>query len=405
MIKWIRNNGIEIFLLTIFFLYVSYAASWVVNDVFTSVIFAIILIIFFFKKKKADNIIYITLLVWFLINFISAVFINKHQAFSFITLIGVTLRIIMPYLIVKIIGVSFFDKAIKYAYYLSIIGLILFSIQLITPNLFYSLAPRLNFMTQQEQHESGGWYIFAYMFSSWAPDRNCGFAWEPGAYSCIITILLAIHLAKQQFKIDIIAIVFLISIITTFSTSGYLALFLIFVSYIIKKKNVIVNPFYLIASLLIIAFAIKFYRTSDFMKNKIDFYIENEDVEYMHFTGVLRINRLEEFNRTLDQSLNWPFGNGVLLSEHRLNKYGVGTGPNSIASILSQWGWIGVFFFLYSFTSFFFFYSKRISISILLTLSVCFVLFSNPFSMRYIVFALFYYYFLFFIRKNKHYIS
>ncbi len=390
---WFQANGLSFFCISIFILYLSSASYFVQDDIFTSVVFAILLLVFLIKQLKFDSLFFATIIVWFIINIFSS-FININQDFPYLTLIGVTLRIVMPYLIVKIIGVTFFDQTIKYAYILSIIGLLLFSIQLLATNLFYGLAPYLNLITQQEQSENGGWYIFIYMFSSWAPYRNCGFAWEPGGYSCIITILLAINLVKRNFKLDKISLVFLLSIITTLSTSGYLALFLLFIAYVIANKNVIINPFYLISLIVTIIFAIHFYQTSDFLGDKIDTYVENADVEYNHFTGIVRINRIEEFNRALDQSWNWPLGNGVFLSEYRLNKYGTGTGSNSFASILTQWGWLGLILFFYSLFMFFYFFTKNYVISLIIPFSITFVLFSNPFSMRYIVFALFFYYFI-----------
>jgi len=395
MIKWFKRSGLSFFLITIFILYLSYASTLVQNDVFTSGVFLLLLIIFFVKGHNFDPVFYYTLLVWLTINFFSAVFINTDQKFSFITLIGVTLRVIMPYLMVKIIGTQFFEKVIRYVYVLSIIGLVLFSIQLVYPDLFFTFSDRLNFMTQSEQHEAGGWYIFVYMFSGWATARNCGFAWEPGAYSCILIFLLSFQLAKEKFKIDKYSLVFIVALITTLSTSGFMALFLILISILIYRKKILVNPFYLIGMFALIAFSIFFFRTSDFMLQKIDRYVENEKVETEHFTGMERINRIEEFNRGLEQSFYWPLGNGILDSDYRIKKHGNAIGPNSLSTILMQWGWVGMIFFLFTTTGVFYFYNRKLFISVLLTTAICMTLFSNPFMMRYLVFASFFYYYLY----------
>lgn len=398
-INWLKFKSASFSCITIFILYLGYASSWVTNDIFTSFVFLFLTILFFKKGRKFDPVIYYITIVWFAINILSAFVINTNQEFSFITLTGVTMRIIMPYFIVKIIGTQFMGKLIRYAYVLSIFGLILFSIQLVIPRLFYALSPYLNFMTQDEQVEGGGWYIFIYMFSSWGNTRNCGFAWEPGAYSCILVYLLAFQLVNEKFKIDKYSTVFTISLLTTLSTSGYLALFLVIISFFLYKKKLHVNPLYLIGIMAFFVFSFNFYQTSEFMKKKIDMYYEQKDLEYTHFTGLERINRVEEFNRGVEQSFHWPFGNGVLGSDFRIRKHGYAVGPNSLSLILMQWGWVGMGFFLFSTAGCFYFLSRNNIVSGLLTLAICMVLYSNPFTMRYLVFVVFFYYYIF-IKKS-----
>jgi hypothetical protein len=268
-------------------------------------------------------------------------------------------------------------------------------------DLFYSLAGLLNFMTQSEQRNSGGWYIFIYMYSGWAQDRNCGFAWEPGGYACILIFLLGYQLVRNHFKFDKYSIVFIISIISTFSTSGYIALYLLAVSIILYKKRKFRNPFYLIASIGLLAFFVQFYNTSEFMKKKIDRYIEEKDIQYTTATGLERINRIEELDRTIDASMQWPFGNGILNSDFRINKYGHATGPNSISALLLQWGWIGIYFLFITTFGFYYFFSKRVLISILLTSAFFVVLNSNPDSMRYLIFSTFFFYYIFLSSVKK----
>ncbi|MDK2788042.1 MAG: hypothetical protein PWP07_1267 [Epulopiscium sp.] len=280
-------------------------------------------------------------------------------------------------------------------------SLIIFSLQLLIPDKFYSIAPYINFVTQNEQKENGGWFFFIYMFSAWASDRNCGFAWEPGGFSAIITILLTIHLVRNRFKFDKITLIFILSILSTFSTSGYIALFLIFLSYSLYKKSLLLlNPFYLILFIAFIFASLYFYNKSDFMKKKIDTYIEQKDVEYKHFSGIMRINRFEEFIRTLDDVSHNPLGNGILtFSDYRNKKYGPAVGPNSIASILEHWGVLGFIFFVLSLFKIYFYHTKNYFVSFIFILSCLSVLFSNPFMMKYLIYLLLFYSFLY--NNNK----
>jgi len=395
MYNWLRSSGIQFLCITIFILYLGYGSTLVQNDTFTSIVFLFLLIIFLVKGHRFDPVLFYTLIVWLAINLASAFIINTKQHLSFISLIGVTLRIVIPYLIIKIIGIQFFEKVIRYVYVLSIIGLVLFSIQVLYPDLFFTFSDRLNFMTQSEQHAAGGWYIFVYMFSGWATARNCGFAWEPGAYSCILIFFLSFQLAKEKFRIDKYSFVFIVALITTLSTSGFFALFLIISSIFFYRKKLQVNPFYLLGFIGVVVFSIHFYNTSEFMKVKIDRYIEEQKIEEGYLNERDYINRVEEFHRGLEQSFYWPFGNGILDSDYRIQKYGYGSGSNSLSAILMQWGWIGMIFFLFTTSGLFYYYSKKFIVAALLTVAFCMVLYSNPFMMRYIVFASFFYYYLY----------
>ncbi|MDK2788041.1 MAG: hypothetical protein PWP07_1266 [Epulopiscium sp.] len=115
MFIFLKNkNIIHYLLIYIFILYTGYAISWVQDDIFTSIVFLFILLIFLFKRLRFNSIIFYIVAIWILINLVS-IFVNINQKFSFITFIGTTLRIIMPYLILKIVGKSFVDKTSKFS--------------------------------------------------------------------------------------------------------------------------------------------------------------------------------------------------------------------------------------------------------------------------------------------------
>jgi hypothetical protein len=62
--------------------------------------------------------------------------------------------------------------------------------------------------------------------------RNCGFFWEPGSFACFLIIVLLFNLFLNKFKYDRSTYILIITLITTISTTGYLAiLFIFFMSY------------------------------------------------------------------------------------------------------------------------------------------------------------------------------
>lgn len=81
--------------------------------------------------------------------------------------------------------------------------------------------------------------------------RNCGFCWEPGRYSCFLIIALFLYYIKYGFsKRTTSFYILMISILSTFSTTGYIVLGFFLVYHFLKKKTF--NPIYWI--LLVVLF-------------------------------------------------------------------------------------------------------------------------------------------------------
>ena len=72
--------------------------------------------------------------------------------------------------------------------------------------------------------------------------RNCGFAWEPGRFSCFIVMGIFYNLARTKFSLTNKNFkILLIALLTTQSTTGFATLGIIFLFYIynVKKKHII----------------------------------------------------------------------------------------------------------------------------------------------------------------------
>ncbi|GAB1405075.1 hypothetical protein MASR1M74_22540 [Lentimicrobium sp.] len=267
---------------------------------------------------------------------------------------------------------------------------------IIFPGLFPSLAPRLNFMTAREQKVKGGFYLFFYMHSAWAEVRNCGFMWEPGAFAAILVFMLSYRFSVNGFKVDKYIIVYLLALLTTVSTAGFLALFLISLAYMLTIKKHILF-YYLIVIPLFLWFSYNYYKSSEFLFGKIEYYqqLGSNTWEWeFEEQSVVRVSRVGIALITLEESLHWPFGFGASKSDYTLNKYGNISGPNSLATILHQWGWPGLLFIIYI-IFWFFRRNTEQTPSLLFTIAFCIVLFSNPFLLKYLVYSLPYFYFLY----------
>lgn len=397
--KEYKFKVLDLILLTVFMLLIAGAASFLENRSLVVFIFILITTIFIIKRKPVKKKVIYLWIIWTLINLMSLL-ISSSDYFSLATFIGVTLRLIIPFFIISILGHGFYDKLNRYIFVLVCISSLFYLIDQIFPGLFNSLAPHLNFITTPEQKQRGGFYIFTYMHSAWGSGRNAGFMWEPGGYAAILIFILSYRLSANGFKVDKYVTVYLIAILTTFSTAGYLALFLIIVAFIINVKRyrylmiISILPLFLWASLNI-------FKSNEFMEEKIHRYLkQGTDIYEWEFGGQskLILTRLGIALVTLEESAQWPFGFGISKSAYTLNKYGDVVGPNSLADILHKWGWFGLFYFYYITYRF---YRRNCgkAESLLFTISFFIVLFSNPFFLSYLIYSLPYYVFIY--NKNK----
>jgi len=382
--KIFEKINIDNIVLTIFILLMASASTITSNDAIVVVFFVVTILFFFYRKQKFDKYFFVILFIWSIINLFSYM-VNNTENFKVETLIGVSIRIFFPYFMVKVIGNRFFDKLVTYIYYLAIISLVLYPIDAMFKGLYDGFAPILNFITLDEQKGRNGWYIYIYMHNAWAfmgiplrwLYRNSGFMWEPGGYSLMLIFSLAYNMNRNKFKFDQKNIVFTIALITTFSTSGILALLLIVMAYTIyigKRLYLL----YLILIPIVLIGSWKIYQL-DFISGKINQYYETIDYHNTHFTGIERVNRFGVMKYNLEQAFAWPLGNGALESKYLKDKYGViYRGPNTFAGILYKWGFLGLILFPFFLYKFYKSLGSNNIILILFMLAMSMVFFSNP---------------------------
>ena len=377
-------------LIIIFILLMSGGSRFFTESYQTILLFTFLLGLFIYKKKKFNRIYFLIAIFWILINLISSKLINPNQPFSLITPFTRLIQLTNVYLIIALVGYSFFDKLNDFFYKMSIVSIVLFLIQLILPNVVQTLGSPFSIITKPGYTEAGSWYSFVYMFNTWHIDRNCGFMWEPGAFAGILILMITYRLSKFDFKLDKYIYVYFSALMTTMSTAGFLALSIILISYFIKKGKR--YAFLIILLPLVIYGFITFYKNSEFMSGKINVYLESGSETWGQMeNGVFRVSRLGMAMITLDESFHWPFGHGVIThSEFKLNKYGRIWGPGSLSSVLHQYGWIGLIGIFILIFKFF-----RINVdplsSRLFTVAMGIILFSNPDSFLFIIFSIVFY--------------
>ena len=124
---------------------------------------------------------------------------------------------------------------------------------------------------------------------SWSQARNWGPFWEPGAYQAFLNVALIFTLFIREKKGKhwiLSSIVFTVAVISTLSTTGYLALFFIYLAYTFSnnKEKGFTNTFGKIALIclaLIGAIYVVFY--SDLFESVVTTKLQNEDTSRYQF--------------------------------------------------------------------------------------------------------------------------
>ena len=111
-------------------------------------------------------------------------------------------------------------------------------------------------------------------------ERNCGFCWEPGLFACFLVIAIFNNLlrTKNRIRNNVWLYVLIVALLTTFSTTGYVAFFAIIVSHFVIGR---VNLFSLRNIIILVLLGFAAYRVFQlpFMRDKI--LAKSDTSEYM----------------------------------------------------------------------------------------------------------------------------
>ncbi|MDP9048896.1 MAG: hypothetical protein M3N14_12225, partial [Bacteroidota bacterium] len=129
------------------------------------------------------------------------------------------------------------DKAIHYLtkviIHLAIISVPLYILQLISGDLVYSIGTTINLPPHFVNQQYTNFLVFTYVKQH--AIRNSGFSWEPGAFGFFLNTALLMHFLDNNFTFDKKAKWVVVAIITTISTTSYIALLVIALMYFRSK--------------------------------------------------------------------------------------------------------------------------------------------------------------------------
>ena len=374
----------------------------------TLVLFVISAIYIFSNVKNINKNYIVACFLWFTYIILSLL---KYQGDNYYWPFTYFVNFTIIYFVINKYKSGLFSKSEEIIFILTLLSLIFYAWQIID---FDSLL-----LIWQKFDISGGLFAkenlhyhhtlfytilqFEYMKNVGNISRNAGFCWEPGAFSCfiIIAILFLIFqnnddIKKRKLKF----IIYLIALITTQSTTGFLAFFLITILFISNNIKIKKIKYFIFPIIFIILFII--YLNVPILGEKINKQINrdllNEALEASTSKYSVSLDRFASLKITLLEFIDNPIlgiGANENLRWSSLNNINISP-TSGIGNILARYGLFGILpFFIALIYS-----SKRIATSInykgdwyfmliILIFGFSFNIIETPFFLSLIFFGLF----------------
>ena len=255
---------------------------------------------------------------------------------------------------------------------LAILSIPLYGIQLISGDLVYGLGKIINL---PDAHFEGYVNFLFFTFVKQHAFQNSGFSWEPGAFGFFLIIGLLLHFLNNNFTFDKRAKWVVVAIVTTVSTTTYIALMFVALLYFRARG---VKFFKLLVFIVPLVFVMAV--SLPFLFDKIVL-IYNRDMSDMKNIGTLsqtyrEMGRQMPLNRfgsmiflwqTFGVKLIWGISNIYPDTVPLLKNIGI---SNGIFEFSAQFGFIGLGFLLYRAYALFRKYAMAVELSIYFVLII-----------------------------------
>ncbi|HLW31442.1 MAG TPA: O-antigen ligase family protein [Aequorivita sp.] len=202
--------------------------------------------------------------------FFAIIFLFQKLVLGFVSVpstIAFMARITLGYIIIRHIGHNF-----KYAFFQIIFIVSLISLFGFAWNAAGMNIPAISVVESTSQYSDNSSRNMILFNQHSNGDRNSGMFWEPGAFACYICLAFLFYLGNIRTLIKLHkwkVIIILVALITTFSTTGYIVLFIIGIATIYieykKKYGAFILPILIVFGLI----AYITYENTDFMKEKM----------------------------------------------------------------------------------------------------------------------------------------
>lgn len=284
----------------------------------------------------------------------------KFKTFYPSFLVHYPLIFFTSYVIIKSLKYKLFSIYEYLLYLLSIIGLSMWVLQiLLGGDTLYGILSHIPNINDFSHVTGNGVNTILYsvqpastsVLYSHLPPRNCGFAWEPGAFAVYICLAIFINLffTKTDKKSKRRLIILFLTLLSTQSTTGFVILIIIGVFYYLNAN---LKTTFLVLPLLVVGIVLIF--SLPFMTDKImSLVVDIHEVDALVTAGYGRDTSItpQRFSSFViavkDFFLNPVLGTGGISGESWTEKLGVNISAISgIGNLLGNFGLVGFLFFI-----------------------------------------------------------
>ena len=292
---------------------------------------------------------------------VSALILVFCQAFIFsffklTTVIGLILKIAVAFLAVKLLKEQFVNYFLKLMAFFCLFSFLVFIPIFISPGLENTLMNAMPSFLSYEYYEMGIGQVskrtmILFEFNTQMINnsrhlvRNCGPFWEPGAYGGFLLIALILNTVREQRFSTRLNWLFIATIISTQSTTAFMALFafVIIVFLIFQRTRV---PLKLLIVAVLVVGTVVAFQSLYFLKSKIQ----------KEAAGLEEAMEQGGDTRLASAALDWqdirrfPFTGRGMWDETRIDdKFEAVMRNNGFTNLIARWGFIffAIYFYWY----------------------------------------------------------
>lgn len=225
------------------------------------------LLFVYYKGKLSVNLAWVVLIALFIMLIQSMVF-RAYDFFTFFSFTG--LMVFTPYFAVKLLGPHYLKYYLKIMRVLALIALFFWLATNLVPGFHqftYAIAGWLMPYTDWRLQES----LIVYTFETsqiYGMYRNPGPFHEPGAYAVFLILAIIGEILYSGKLFSAYNILFFLSVATTFSTAGYIGMFIVFSFYFITSKR-LQKALKVIISIIVMPFIVYLFISLEFLNQKV----------------------------------------------------------------------------------------------------------------------------------------
>lgn len=300
---------------------------------------------------------YLLLLFYLFYNF---ALIIKFKAIHPIFFGYLLINFLVTYITIKALKFKFFFIYERLVFYLAIIGLFFWLIQLaLGGDNLLNIINKIPSIDTFSNVSGGGLNIIIYSVQPSAQIliqnsgifRNCGFAWEPGGFAVLLCLAIFINLffRKSSLKFNFRFWILVISLLSTQSTTGYIIFIIIMIFYFFQARmKVVILLLPVLITIVIMVISLPFMRDKILLyfeeANQVDIIVEQSIGRETTRTP----QRFASFIIALRDFINNPIlGYGGQAEDRWFRQIGSNISPISgIGNLLAQYGLVGFLFFI-----------------------------------------------------------